>query len=744
MTKAQILVVEDDNIVVMELRDRLQSLGYAVVAVTSCGEEAIRKAGETRPDLALMDIRLKGEMDGVEAAEEIRDRFNIPVVYLTALADEGTLQRAKVAEPYGYIIKPFDERELRTSIEVALHRHKLEAALRESERHYRLLAENVSDVIWIIDMNLQLTYISPSVSRLRGYDVEEAMAQTMEERLTPASFEVATKAFAGASAVDSMERGGLSGPQTLELEFTCKDGSTVWTEVKVTLLRDSNGQPTGILGVTRDITERKQAEEELRRLSRAVEQSPSTVVITDTQGNIEYVNPKFTQITGYTAKEVLGQNPRLLKSGEQPLEFYKDLWDTITSGREWRGEFVNRKKDGELYSEFASISPIRNLAGVITHFVKVAEDITERKRMEETLRESEEKYRDLVENMNDVIYAVDRDGVLTYVSSAIESFMGYRRSEVIGHHFREFIYQEDLPRLKESFQSIFSGRVTANEYRVVTKSGEMRWMRTSSRPVFEGNRVIGVQGVLADITERKQAEEALRQYTVELKARNEELDAFAHTVAHDLKGPLAPLIGTAEVLEVDYALLPGQKLQEYLRMISQFGHKMGRIIDELLLLAEVRRVEELTMEPLNIARTVAEAQGRVAYLIEEHQAEIISPDAWPVALGYGPWVEEVWANYLSNAIQYGGRPPRVELGVTEQADGMVRFWVRDNGPGLTPEEQARLFTPFTQLAQVRARGHGLGLSIVRRIVERLGGQVGVESEIGRGSVFTFTLPGMDS
>jgi two-component system sensor histidine kinase/response regulator len=104
----------------------------------------------------------------------------------------------------------------------------------------------------------------------------------------------------------------------------------------------------------------------------------------------------------------------------------------------------------------------------------------------------------------------------------------------------------------------------------------------------------------------------------------------------------------------------------------------------------------------------------------------------------------VWANYLSNAIQYGGRPPRVELGVTEQADGMVRFWVRDNGPGLTPEEQARLFTPFTQLAQVRARGHGLGLSIVRRIVERLGGQVGVESEIGRGSAFTFTLPGMGS
>ena len=136
----------------------------------------------------------------------------------------------------------------------------------------------------------------------------------------------------------------------------------------------------------------------------------------------------------------------------------------------------------------------------------------------------------------------------------------------------------------------------------------------------------------------------------------------------------------------------------------------------------------------------AEAQGRLAHLITEYQAEVIVPETWPAALGYGPWVEEVWTNYLSNAIQYGGRPPRVELGATLQTDGMARFWVRDNGAGLTAEEQRRLFTPFTRLDQVRAKGNGLGLSIVRRIVEKLDGQVSVESETGRGSVFSFTLP----
>jgi signal transduction histidine kinase len=137
---------------------------------------------------------------------------------------------------------------------------------------------------------------------------------------------------------------------------------------------------------------------------------------------------------------------------------------------------------------------------------------------------------------------------------------------------------------------------------------------------------------------------------------------------------------------------------------------------------------------------LVEANKRLAHLVGEYQPHIVWPDTWPAALGYGPWVEEVWTNYISNAIKYGGQPPRVELGATVQTDDMVRFWVRDNGPGLTPQEQARLFTLFTRLDQVRAKGHGLGLSIVRRIVEKLGGQVSVESQVGSGSVFSFTLP----
>ena len=232
----------------------------------------------------------------------------------------------------------------------------------------------------------------------------------------------------------------------------------------------------------------------------------------------------------------------------------------------------------------------------------------------------------------------------------------------------------------------------------------------------------------------------LRRLNADLRARNEELDAFAHTVAHDLKSPLVNLIGYAELLEEDHADTLDPEIVSCLQSIAKNGRKMDNIIEELLLLAGVRQTESVDIEALDMAAILEEARERLTDLIESYQAEIIMPASWPAALGYGPWIEEVWVNYLSNAIRYGGRPPRVELGATEEPEGRIRFWVRDNGLGLTGEEQARLFQPFTRLDQVRVKGYGLGLSIVRRIIERLSGQVSVESQVGSGSTFSFALP----
>jgi PAS domain S-box-containing protein len=363
-----------------------------------------------------------------------------------------------------------------------------------------------------------------------------------------------------------------------------------------------------------------------------------------------------------------------------------------------------------------------------------------RQQAEEALRESEKRYRRITEAVTDYIFTVRvEDG------RAVETTHGPTSVAVTGYSPEDFaadpdlwirmVHEQDREAVLEQAARVLSGQdVPPLEHRIVRKDSVTRWVRNTSVPhrSAEG-KLLSYDGLIRDITERKRVEEAREKLI-------EELDAFAHTVAHDLKSPLSVIFGFTEMLEEDYTTMPDEEIRDYLQTIVRVGHKASSIIDELLLLAGVRKMEEVEKRPLDMASIVAEAQQRLAHMIEEHQAEIILPDTWPVALGHGPWVEEVWVNYLNNAIKYGGQPPHVELGATKQPDGMVRFWVRDNGPGLRPEEQARLFTPFTRLDQVRTKGHGLGLSIVGRIVEKLGGQVGVESEVGRGSVFTFTLP----
>lgn len=235
--------------------------------------------------------------------------------------------------------------------------------------------------------------------------------------------------------------------------------------------------------------------------------------------------------------------------------------------------------------------------------------------------------------------------------------------------------------------------------------------------------------------------DALRLQTSELQARNEELDAFAHTVAHDLKTPLGPVIGLAELLARYRDTMSEAAMDESLTTIARSSRKMSDIVNELLLLATIRDAEVET-KPLDMTTVVGAVRQRLAHILAKKEAAITVLDLEPVAVGYAPWIEEVWANYISNAVKYGGVPPRIEIGSALQGNGVIRYWVRDNGDGLTDGEQSRLFTPFTQIRKTKAGGYGLGLSIVRRIVEKLGGEVGVESDAipGRGCTFYFTLP----
>ncbi|GAB4445479.1 MAG: hypothetical protein Kow0031_28040 [Anaerolineae bacterium] len=277
---------------------------------------------------------------------------------------------------------------------------------------------------------------------------------------------------------------------------------------------------------------------------------------------------------------------------------------------------------------------------------------------------------------------------------------------------------------------------------LVSRQGHKTPIDVSASPIEDEQRKInGVVLVFKDISRRREAEIQLRSYADELQAKNAELDAFAHTVAHDLQNPLGNIVSMADALRLYHSSLTSEELTQYLENIVQNGLRMSNIIDSLLLLAGVRRREAVPVNPLDMANIIEEVSQRLEPTLTKHQAQLTLPDQWPIALGYAPWIEEVWANYISNAIKYGGTPPALQLGADILPNHTIRFWVQDNGIGIAEDEQPQLFTPFTKLNQIQTKGQGLGLSIVRRIVEKLGGVVGAESPgQGQGSRFYFTLP----
>ena len=307
-------------------------------------------------------------------------------------------------------------------------------------------------------------------------------------------------------------------------------------------VRDNEGRIIAAIETLRDITVRKRAEEMLRKLSQAVEQSPTAVVITNREGIIEYVNPYFTKVTGYSAEEAIGRTPRIIKSGWHPPEFYREFWETILAGSEWHSEFRNKKKNGELYWEASSISSVKNSAGEITHFIAVKEDISERKWSEEELKISHEQVRLLLESTAEAIYGVSLLGKCTFANPACARLLGYTHpDELLDKHMHSLIHHTHkdgtpYPVKECRMESIFRGKgVGCHE------DNEVLWRADGTSfdaeywayPQRSGNHVVGGVVTFFDITKRKLAEEQLHQAKLYLGEKNRQLEkerSLAHKV----------------------------------------------------------------------------------------------------------------------------------------------------------------------------------------------------------------------
>jgi PAS domain S-box-containing protein len=501
------------------------------------------------------------------------------------------------------------------------------------------------------------------------------------------------------------------------------------------------------------ILAKQETEEKLQILSRAVEQNPATILITNTEGDIEYVNPKFTEITGYTFDEVVGKNPRILKSGNISSGVYSKLWKTIIAGGEWRGEFQNKKKNGELYYESASISPILNEKGQVTHFLAVKEDITEKKKMiselvmaKDKAEESESSFRSLFQNMIEgfaycsMIFeeGIPVDFIYLEVNHAFEPLTGLKN--VAGKRVSEVIpgIRESDPELLQIYGRVSS---TGNPERFEMYLDSLHdWYSISVYCPQIGFFV----AVFDVITDRKLTEQALQHSKEKAEESDRLKTAFLHNISHEIRTPLNAIIGFSEFLK--NPALSNEKRDKFSTIIIQSSNQLLSIITDIISIATIEAGQEKIHEKQTNLNLVCDLiyQQFIDTATEKNLRMNISTslsDSDALFITDETKLIQILSNLVGNALKFT-KEGHVNFGYVVK-DGEIEFYTEDTGIGIPENMHNEIFKRFRQVEFTATRhfgGSGLGLSISRAYVELLGGRIWLTSLPNQGSTFYFTLP----
>jgi PAS domain S-box-containing protein len=540
MEAPRILIAEDEGIVAEDLRRSVQNFGYQVSAVVAEGEEAVRQCRETRPDLVMMDIMLDGDMDGIEAADIIHSLHDVPVIYLTAYADDKVLERAKRTEPCGYLLKPVAKAELRATIETALYRHRIEKEvrkeleervrertaelvkaneelllqiaerkqaeerLRESEKKYRTIIENIEEGYYEVDIAGNMTFCNEAMAKAAGCSKSELIGKNNREYMDESAAKNVYEAF---NKVYTTGKASI----TPRFELIRKDGSRRIAETSISLIRDSSGKPTGFRGIARDVTQRKRAEEAIRESEKKyrelAELLPQFVYEVNKQGIVTFVNRAGLRASGYT-EECVAREEEVLKAfvPEDRKRLARDM-QRVLSGEDVSGpEYTFVKKDGTTLPVVLHASPMVQENSIVG-LRGVAVDISERKMAEQALRESEEKYRMVVENANEAIIVI-QDATVKFVNQQAVEALGYTQEEFKTKPLLEFLHPDDREVTFARHLARLRGEPVTDtwSFRFIDAEGNIRWVEMNAVLIdWEGRPATLNFG--SEITERKQAEE---------------------------------------------------------------------------------------------------------------------------------------------------------------------------------------------------------------------------------------------
>ena len=610
----------------------------------------------------------------------------------------------------------------------------IEEALQFSEAKFRSLVEESLVGVYIIQDG-KFPYVNPRLAEILGYTTDEILSS---KSLTDLIYEEDVK------LVQENLKKRISGEvKTLHYSFRGKKKDNTIIDLEVmgsfTLY---DGKPA-VIGTLLDVSKRKKAEKELTKLSRAVEQSPASIIITDINGNIEYVNPKFCEITGYSQEEILGRNPRLLKFGDYPESYYKNLWEKIKAGQEWRGEFHNKKKNGESFWELASISPIKDANGKITNFLAVKENITEAKKTNIELR----KLSRAVEQNSSTIIITNLNWQIEYVNPKYSELTGYTAEEVAGKKPKCLEYIQASSDDYENFlEYVQRGNEWRGEFLNKKKNGEDFWELASISSIrnSEGETTHYLI-IKEDITLRKKAEEELKLAKEKAEEMNRLKSVFLANMSHELRTPMVAILGYSDILRKES---DNQNLQE---MSNEIYDSSRRLMNTLNLLLDLSKIEA-NKETINYLEIDVGEVAAEEFAIYEGLAKrknlfynVNKPDNPIITLLDERMLRQIINNLVSNAVKFTDTG-RVVLTVKKELKDEkenVLIKISDTGIGIPQNSQKLIFEAFRQISEGLARkfeGTGLGLTVTKKFVEMMNGEIEIESEPGKGSIFTVRFP----
>ena len=671
MPEASILIVEDEAIVAADLAGKLHRLGYAISGSTACGEEALALARERAPALVLMDIRLAGAMDGVTTAEHIRRECDVPVIFLTAHSDRATLERAKLTEPFGYILKPYDELELETHIEMALYKHQADEALRKSEQRFRAAFDQGGIAMAISSLDGRLLKVNAAFAVMLGYCDEAAMVTSSYLAFTHPDDLAANRA-----GIQRLAQGDIS-TFRIDKRYFHQDGHLVWVDMSAVAVHDDAGAPKYLVTHASDITPRKLAEEALKKTNRTLEAySHSNQALLRASDEASYLQEVCRIIVedcghplvwiGYAEDDDTRSVRPVACSGfeEGYLDTVRVSWADCERGRGPTGTAIRTRQ------------------------VACCRDM-----------------------QTDPAFLPWRAQALQrgYAASiALPMLNDERAFGALTIYFREpDPFSAEEVALLEKLASDCAFGITTLRMRAAHAEAE---------------------------AERERLLDAVQLHASEMQT-------FVHLVSHDLRAPLTVINGYQSML-MDYL---GTQVDEFVRSsidaIARASKQMDVMIDDLAMAARLEGGQwPLSRTPLGLADWLPAFLQRSAQALEVQRVQVELPETLPTINADADRLERIMMNLISNALKYSEPGTLVSVQVQPRA-GEMAITITDRGQGIAAHDVPHLFEKFYRAASSRkAEGIGLGLYVTRLMVEAHGGRIRVDSEAGKGSTFSFTLP----